>query len=406
MSNVLGSDTFEGVTVLDLTRLLPGPFATMLFADLGARVIKVESRRDGDYARWTPPRVVDGQDGYGAFFEALNRGKESVAVDLKRPEGRRLLADLVRNADVLIESFRPGVLERLGFGEPELRRLNARLIVCRITGYGQDGPASTRAGHDLNFLARSGALGLMGPADGPPAIPAVQVGDIAGGALNAAFAVVAALYRRERKAIGATIDISMTEGVLAMLGPHIGICSETGDVPVRGGDTLSGGVPAYRVYETSDGRHLAVGALEPKFWLHVCRELGLEEHAFSGVAGGDAGKETARAVASVIAAEPLAHWLEVFSEVDACVEPVKSLDEVISDELFIARGALRKGPGGRHVALPPTSRGVEGVEARPVPLLGQHTVALARACGWTAEEIEAALDSGAIAGSATPQPGA
>lgn len=398
MSNLLGPDTFSGITIVDLTRLLPGPFSTMLFADLGARVIKVEPPRGGDYARWTPPLVEKVDGGYGAFFEALNRGKESVSLDLKSEEGARLIRDLVANADVVIESFRPGVMERLGFGADALRAINSTLIVASISSYGQDGPLAARAGHDINFLARSGMLGLTGPTDSVPGLPAVQVGDIAGGALYTAFAVATALFRRTRTGLGATIDISMTEGVLSMLGPVINTFGATGRAPGRGGDTLSGGLPCYGIYATADGGHLAVGALEPKFWAQVCEAFGHPEWMGDALLFGEEGDQAKARIAAVIASKTTAEWSEVFENIDACTETIRPLEDVVADELFRVRGAIRPTDDGRFSVVAPTSRDVADLAERVPPLLGEHTRAIAMSLGWTAERVDGAMASGAIAG--------
>ncbi len=392
---MLSADTFEGIRVLDLTRLLPGPFATMLLADLGAEVVKLEAPMGGDYARWTPPTVEDADGGYGAFFESVNRGKKSVGLDLKSTEGLALAKHLVRSADVLVESFRPGVMDRLGLDNETLQQLNPELIVCSISSFGQTGPLRLRAGHDINFLARSGALGMAGPANSVPGIPAVQVGDLAGGALYAAFSIAAALFRRERKGGGCVIDLSMTEGVLSLLGPVISTYAATGQAPQRGGDTLTGGLPCYRIYETSDGGHIAVGALEPKFWMQVVNALGHPEWASDGLIMGKAADEAAARIQAVFHEKTLAEWTTVFDAIDACTEAVKSLEDVIADELFSARGAIQKTPEGRLHAVPPTSRGLGIVDRKP-PLLGEHTRALALETGFPESDLDAALSAGSL----------
>lgn len=390
---MLSADTFEGIRVLDLTRLLPGPFATMLLADLGAEVVKFEAPMGGDYARWTPPTVEDADGGYGAFFESVNRGKKSVGLDLKSEPGLALAKHLVRTADVLVESFRPGVMDRLGLDNDTLRELNPDLIVCSISSFGQTGPLRLRAGHDINFLARSGALGMAGPAGSIPGIPAVQVGDLAGGALYAAFSIAAALFRRERKGGGCIIDLSMTEGVLSLLGPALSTYAATGQAGVRGADTLTGGLPCYRIYETKDAGHIAVGALEPKFWKQVVHALGHPEWINDGLVMGKAADEAAARIQSVFHEKTLTEWTQIFDGLDACTEAVKSLEEVVTDELFRARGAIQKTPEGRLHAVPPSSRGLDIAERKP-PLLGQHTAELAVASGFPADQLEAALAAG------------
>jgi crotonobetainyl-CoA:carnitine CoA-transferase CaiB-like acyl-CoA transferase len=391
---MLGEDTFRGVRVVDLTRLLPGPFATMLLADLGAEVIKIEAPMGGDYARWTPPIVENVDGGYGAFFESVNRGKKSIGLDLKSDHGLAIAKALIATADVVIESFRPGVMERLGLGPDALAELNPNLIVCALSSFGQSGPLRLRAGHDINFLARAGALGIAGPAGSAPGLPAVQVGDLAGGALYAAFTIAAALFRRERGGGGATIDISMTEGVLSLMGPVLSIFGATGKAPARGGDTLTGGLPCYRIYETSDGGHIAVGALEPKFWAQVVSALGHPEWANDGLIMGKAADEAVARIQAAFHQKTLAEWTEVFEQLDACTEPVKSLEDVVADELFRARGAVLETGEGRLHAVPPSSRGIDVLAAKP-PLLGEHTRLLAAGLSLPDGVLDSALASGA-----------
>jgi alpha-methylacyl-CoA racemase len=386
----LAPDTFSGITVVDLSRLLPGPFCTQLLADLGARIVKVEAPEGGDYARWYPPLIDEGPAGYGAFFAGLNQGKESVAVDLKTPEGVELVRRLVQRADVLVEGFRPGVLDRLGLGRDVLRDANPQLVCVRISGFGQDGPLATRAGHDLGYLARSGLLSLQGPAGGPPAVLATQVADLAGGALYAAFALSAALFRRARTHQGADIDVSMCEGVLSLLRPAFAELSLGAPQPGAGQQMLTGGVPCYRCYATSDGRALAVAALEPHFWARACAVLGRPDLAGSGLESGERGAAVAAELAAVIGAQPLAHWQALFADVDACVEPVLTLDEVVADAHLAARAAFDARGLPRPPSSPPGAR-------TGVPRLGADTRAVARWLGYGGDEIDALLRAGAIA---------
>src|SRR5215212_10301601 len=271
------SGALAGVRVLDLTRLLPGGFCTGLLADFGADVLKVEDTGLGDYVRWAPPRY-EGADpsAASALFLALNRNKRSIRVNLKAHEGREVLLRLVREADVLVEGFRPGVMDLLGVGYERLREENPGLVYCAITGYGQDGPYRDRSGHDMNYLGLIGMLGLTGEPDGPPVQPAGQIADVGGGALMAAFGILAALRERDRSGAGQLVDVSMADGALSWLALVAGRFLADGQLPRRGGLELAGGLVCYRPYACRDG-WVTLGALEPKFWQAWCRGVGREE---------------------------------------------------------------------------------------------------------------------------------
>lgn len=392
----LPEDTFAGITVLDFSRLLPGPFCTQLLRDLGARVIKIEPVQGGDYARWYPPRIVDGDDGHGAFFDAVNRGKESVALDLKHPEGQAIARRLIRQADVLVEGFRPGVMERLGLGAEVLRHEQPQLIVARISGFGQTGPRAMAAGHDLGYQAAGGALGLLQPVNDAPQVPALLAADLAGGAVQAAFAIAAALFRRMRTYQGVELDIAMSEGVTWLLSPLLQHAVSEGEMP-PGAHMLTGGVPAYRLYGTADGRQLAVAALEPHFWSAFCEVIERPDLAASGLATGEEGQAVATEVGRVIARESLDVWRERLDAQDVCVEPVLSWTEVLSSAQAHARESLRVESGRVSVRAP----GAERVPApRAAPRLGEHTQRVLRALGESDTSLAELRDAGVIGGSA------
>jgi len=254
--------------VLDLTRLLPGAFCTLLLADMGADVIKVEEPGTGDYMRWTPPLV----DGQSVLFNALNRNKRSVTLNLKTDAGREALLGLVDRSEVLVEGNRPGVMDRLRLGWDVLHARNERLVMCSITGYGQDGPYASRAGHDLNYMAIAGVLGLNGSRDGPPLPLPVQVADIGGGGLQPAVAILGALVDVQRGGEGRWLDISMTDGALSWLAMAFA-ARAGGETVSRGDQRLDGRYACYRVYECKDRRYYSVAALEPKFWSSLCQAL-------------------------------------------------------------------------------------------------------------------------------------
>jgi alpha-methylacyl-CoA racemase len=361
--------------VLDLTRLLPGPFCSLLLADFGADVIKVEDLGAGDYARADPPA-----------FAALNRGKRSVRLDLKSPGGRDAFLRLARRADVVLESFRPGVLDRLGVGWEALRAENPRLVYCAITGYGQDGPLRDRAGHDLNYLARAGLLALSGDGDGPPVQSAGQIADLGGGALMAAFGILAALRSGE----GQFVDVAMADGALSWLAMPAAAVLAEGRSARRGELTLGGSLVCYRPYRCADG-WISIGALEPKFWTAFCEGVGrrdLVPHQFDPP-GSDAHAE----VAAIVAGRTRAEWEAFNGEHDCCVEPVYELEEALEDEHFRARGMIGDGALGAPVRLSATPAETGG--SAPAP--GQHTDAVLAEAGLDPAEIEALRAAGAIA---------
>jgi alpha-methylacyl-CoA racemase len=394
-----------GLGVLDLSRLLPGPFCSLLLADFGADVIKVEDTGMGDYVRWSAPRYDGAQESAGsALFLALNRGKRSVRINLKDAAGQAILLRLVRDADVLLESFRPGVLDRLGVGYERLREENPRLVYCAISGYGQDGPLRGRSGHDTNYLALNGLLGLTGEADGPPVQSGGQIADIGGGSLMAAVGILVALRERARSGQGQLVDCSMFDGSLSWLAMVAAEAFAGGRAPQRGELPLAGRLLCYRPYECADG-YVSLGALEPKFWSAWCEGVGrpdLIAHQFD-----PPGSEAHEQVQAIFAQRTRAQWEAFAGEHDCCLEPVLDLDEALDSELVRARQMVVEldQPG---VAKPVRQLGVPIKLGRtpadpgrtPAPGLGEHTDAVLAAAGYSAEEIAALHESGAIAGTA------
>jgi crotonobetainyl-CoA:carnitine CoA-transferase CaiB-like acyl-CoA transferase len=400
----------DGLRVLDLTRLLPGGFCSLLLADFGADVVKVEDTGGGDYVRWAPPHVEGAEpSASGAMFLALNRGKRSIRIDLKTEGGREALLALVRGADVLLESFRPGVMDRLGVGWERLRDANPRLVYCAITGYGQDGPNRDRAGHDLDYLALTGLLGLTGDAGGPPVQPAGQIADLGGGALLAAFGVMAALRERDRSGEGQMVDVAMADGALSWLAMVAARALAERRAPERGSLELGGGLLCYRPYRCADG-WVALGALEPKFWRAWCAGVGRED--LLDVQFEPPGSAAHAEVEAVFAARTRDEWTAFADEHECCLEPVLGLDEALASPHVAAREmvvALDQPGAAEPVRLLGTpvrlSRTPADPARAPGPALGEHTDALLAEAGFEPAAIERLKASGAVAGLAAGMQG-
>jgi alpha-methylacyl-CoA racemase len=392
------------VRVLDLTRLLPGGFCSLLLADLGADVVKVEDTGMGDYVRWAPPFYgSEEQQELGtrsALYLALNRGKRSIRVDLKSRGGREAFLRLAGEYDVVLESYRPGVLDKLGCGYEALREANPRLVYGAITGYGQTGPNTQRAGHDMNYLGLTGLLDMTGEPQGRPIQSAGQIADLGGGALMAAFGVLAALRERERSGEGQLVDVSMTDGALAWLAMVAAALLCDGRVPGRGDGQLNGGFLCYYPYEAADG-WVTCGALEPKFWRAFCEGVGREDliEAQFQPPGSDAGRK----VADVFRSRTRDEWRAFNDEHDAMIEPILGLDEALASELVRQREMVVEleqpelGPV-RLLGLPIKLSRTPGDATRPAPALGEHTEEVLREAGFDADEVAALLGSGAVAG--------
>lgn len=379
----------EGVRVLDLSRLLPGPYCTLILAQLGAEVIKVEDTGAGDYLRALPPQ----RGGMGGAFYALNRGKRSIALDLKTDEGRELLLSLVAETRVLVESFRPGVLDRLGLTRELLQRARPDLIICRITGYGQDGPWAARAGHDINYMALAGALALGGERDGPPVTPGVQVADIAGGALWATIRILAALRSEQ----GADLDVSMTEGAMSLLLPAWGDFAFGGDPPRRGRDTLDGGNAAYGSYRTADERHLAVGALEPKFGAALGELLQLEGCDRALVADEQEQRQLRTQLSGALEKRSRQAWETELARVDACVEPVLEMEELPDHPQHAARRAFFSADDQERLSPRLMQLPLDGAPPTcPAPCQGEDTRALLQELGFDDTAIAELIQRGIV----------
>lgn len=373
---------FSGIKVLDLSRLLPGPFCSMLLADFGADVIKVEDPNGGDYIRWWPPLLGKNS----GFHVVLNRNKRSLTLNLKSPEGKEILKRLAVEADVILEGFRPGVMDRLGLGYQTLQAINPRLIYCAITGYGATGPRAHRAGHDINYLALNGVLSYSGQADNPT-ISGVQIADLGGGALYAAFSIAAALFARERLGQGQFIDLAMADGALTWNCLRWGKYLADGIVPAQGDDFLNHGFACYNLYQTSDDRYMSLGALEPQFWKLFCQTVGHPEwDQTTYFEPGPHQQQLQRQVAEVFRSKSLAEWTQIFEQVDCCCEPVLHLDEVMGDEQMRQRHMVvdllhERWGAYRQLGIAPKLSATPGSLRSHAPELGEHTAEILAVLG-------------------------
>jgi alpha-methylacyl-CoA racemase len=358
----------SGIKVLDFSTLLPGPLASLILAEAGAEVIKVERPGRGDEMRSYEPKL--GKDSVN--FALLNRGKRSLAIDLKEPEGRERLAPLLRGADVVIEQFRPGVMDRLGLGYDALRGRNPRLVYCSITGYGQSGPKAAVAAHDLNCIAETGLLGLSAGNDGAPAIPPALIADIGGGAYPAVINILLALQQRERTGEGCRLDVAMCDNLFTFMYWGLGNGLAAGRWPRSGAELVTGGSPRYQVYRTADDRFLAAAPLEQKFWQRFCELIGLEEKHRDDAPDPQATRDR---VAELVRGRSAAQWEDDFRGEDVCCSIVASLEEALEAPHFRARGlfAHEVAADDRSVpALPvPLAPGFRMSAVRGYPALGE-----------------------------------
>ncbi|GBF31857.1 alpha-methylacyl-CoA racemase [Desulfocucumis palustris] len=377
----------KGVKVLDLSRLLPGPYCSMMLGDFGAEVIKVEQPGQGDYIRWTPPLVGD----TGGLYLTVNRNKKSITLDLKKKEARDIIYKLVKESDVLLEGFRPGVTARLGIDYDTLKNVNPGLVYCSITGYGQDGPYALKAGHDINYIGYAGVLGLNGRAGDTPAIPPVQIADLVGGSLMAVNGILLALLARERTGQGQFVDIAMMDGVVACLPVLTGALMAGGRAPVRGGELLSGGYAFYNVYSAADGKYIALGALEGQFWERFCRHVGREDLIPLQFTI-DRQEEIIAVLREIFIQKTRERWLEELEELDICCGPVNDLPEAFQDPQVKHREMVLEIDHPRlgkimQLGLPVKLSKTPGGIYSPPPELGEHTDEVLAGLGYTAEDI-------------------
>ena len=376
-----------GIRILDLTRLLPGPVATLHLADLVAEDIKIEDPQVGDYAR----TLGTGQGEDSAYFRMINRNKQGLRLDLKKPEGVEIFMRLASTADVIIESFRPGVVDKLGIGYAAVAALNPKIAYCSISGYGQNGPYKDLAGHDINYLGYAGVLDQIGSEGGNPAIPNFQIADLLGGALTGVMGILAVVVEAQRTGKGRYIDVSMTDSVLAHTYFTMLRLADNGNSAARGSDLLSGGLPCYATYRCADGKHMAVGALEGKFWKACCMVLEQPEWI---ARQWDAGLRAE--MAALFLTRSRDQWAAVFVAVDCCVTPILSPEEALLNEQITARGMVVEEAGLTQFAPPLKLSGYEFAIRQPAPKAGEHNESILREAGYSTVEIARLEQSGAL----------
>jgi crotonobetainyl-CoA:carnitine CoA-transferase CaiB-like acyl-CoA transferase len=404
-SNITGNyfgesmkQALQGIRVLDLSRLLPGPYCTMMLGDLGAEVIKIEEVKAGDPTRHTPPKIGS----QGAAFRQVNRNKKSIAIDLKNPQGRDIFLKLCETADVVMEQFRPGVVDRLGVGYKTVSQINPRIVYCGLTGFGQDGPHRDRSGHDLNYLALSGVLGITTDDRGKPVIPGIQVADLAGGMI-AGFGILAALLAREKTGRGQYVDVSMFDVMMSML--PITAAQQFAGKNFQVGEkfVLSGAYPFYSVYETSDAKWMTLGALEPKFWANFCTAVGRTDLIARQFAGGEERTALFTEVTQIFKTHTQEEWIELMRDADCCCEPVLSLGEAFEHEQAKARQMVMQVQSATDGIIKQLGFAYKMSDTPPginsdSPELGEDTKDLLAEIGISEEESARLINEGIVRG--------
>jgi len=387
----------EGIKILDCTRLLPYQYCTMILGDLGAQVLKIEEPLEGDYGRWGDlSRTYE-----SLTFVMANRNKKSMKLNLKEETGKEIFKKLATIHDVLVESFRPGVMDRLGLGYEEIRKVKPDIIYCSATGYGQAGPYRNRPGHDINYLSISGILAWTGEHTGRPVIPAIPFGDMAGGGLFPALAILAALFERERSGKGQYIDVAQTDVLISL---NIANIAET--LARKRGEmarpySIRGTSLCYNTFKTSDGKFIALGALEGKFWESFCRAVGGEEWIGNHYLLYEEGSEATEALKKLFASKTQKEWVVIFEKVDTCLTPVLTPDEtlkeqhVVEREMFTVMVDPKRGETVQ-IGFPAKFSEPLNFKRSPAPFFGEHTVEILTHLGYNPSQIEMFQKKGVI----------
>ncbi|MDO8567778.1 MAG: CaiB/BaiF CoA-transferase family protein [Dehalococcoidales bacterium] len=398
----MSQDLLQNVKILDLARNAPGAFCTMTLGDLGAEIIKVETPQHGKPITGSGVSPLpDAKGEKKAAYDALNRNKKSIAIDLKLGKGRDIFYKLVGQADVIVEGFRPGASARLKIDYDSLRAVNPGIVYCSITGYGQDGPYRDLPGHDINYISVAGALSMIGYPDRPPAIPMNLIGDYAGGALYAVIGILAGLLAKRTSGEGRYLDIAMTDGAMALLSRLGNEYFRDGAVPGRGQDRWNGGTPSYNSYQTRDGKYISIGCLEPVFWENLCTALELKELIPLQFTGGDKAAEVTATLKATFLTRTRDEWFAFLKDKNICIAPVYDFDEAINDPQIVHRKLVTeishpKLGKVRQLALPIKISGTAWQVKSTAPFLGQHTDIILKGLGYQTGEIKALREAGTI----------
>jgi crotonobetainyl-CoA:carnitine CoA-transferase CaiB-like acyl-CoA transferase len=401
-----GRRPLDGIRVLDLSRLLPGPYASHILASFGADVIKIEKPGEGDYMREYLPQT----QGFNATFLTINRGKRSIALDLRKAAGKEVFRSLVLRSDVVLDGFRPGVMDKLGLGYEKLSELNPKIVYAALTGYGQTGPNAQQAGHDLNYLALSGMLDLLGDTEGVPLVPGIQIADVAAGALPTVIGILLALQHRAKSKVGQMVDISMFDSLLGLMPVQVANYTATKRRPKRGHERLFGRYACYNIYPVRNGRFMVVAALEPKFWAALCTAIDREDLIQDQYVEGHAQDILIAELTRIFQKKQVDEWMEIFGECDACVTEVRELSRSVQDDNVTQRGLITpiRGKDGEvyeQLGVFPRLSDAPGYIAGDAPRRGEHTRQILKSLKYPAKQIEELVAAKVVEESGTNEDG-